>query len=104
MTLIFGANSGRRTLLEDESDRNVVATSLFSGRGFFDLNCQSKQASHLSVGGLLLEMAREPALTQTMLFFYEGDADDNNFDDFATTVLHQRVSDRGSSRQDLRPD
>jgi hypothetical protein len=31
---IFGANSGRRSLLEDESDC-IVANSLFSGRGFF---------------------------------------------------------------------
>jgi len=31
---IFGANSGRRTLLEDESDCNV-ANGLFFGRGFF---------------------------------------------------------------------
>jgi hypothetical protein len=41
---IFGANSGRRTLLEDESDGNV-ANSLFSGRGFF---VEAPRVSHLS--------------------------------------------------------
>ena len=41
---IFGANSGRRKLLEDESDCNV-ANSLFSGRGFL---LKRQRVSHLS--------------------------------------------------------